>query len=264
MQNEVYTFGRRAYSLGNIYYINFSTGIDLIGMEVKYHPNCFTPQWKKHSRMGFSENSNNTRTSETASGDDDQALKMIFEELNRGLIKGKGYTSTIIFNRYLSLNGTKSKKKLMALIRQQFQEVEFVEAKHANQPCVVVPNISKTETMQTLLEVASSEKYTPLYTASSEASELHKICANIKSEIDKVPEFKQYRHLDIHLYKEHIPQSLYFLISCLLSKDEEPNEIVVNSICQDIIYAYSNKKNIPPKHISVGLMVHQETRSITT
>lgn len=48
--------------------------------------------------------------------------------------------------------------------------------------------------------------------------------------MDRVPKFTEYKNLDMHSYKKDIPQSLLFLITLLVSKDEEANEIIVNSI----------------------------------
>lgn len=95
---------------------------DLNAMEVKYHPNCFTPQWKKYCHtlhVG----------STTALSSKDEALHCLLEELNKGLKKGKGYSAITIFNRYVCLNGTKARKRLIQLVTDHFgNEVEFIEA----------------------------------------------------------------------------------------------------------------------------------------
>lgn len=99
----------------------------------------------------------------------EEALNTLLEELNKGLKKGKWFSSATIFNRNLCLNGTKSRKRLMRLVTEHFGgEVEHVEAKRANEPYLLIPKITKAETVQCLAEIASSEKYTPIYTGASQ------------------------------------------------------------------------------------------------
>lgn len=49
------------------------------------------------------------------------------------------------------------------------------------------------------------------------------------------------------------------MILCDFSDENKDNEIL--SIAQNIIFAYSNGKVMTPKHVAVGLAVHQATRS---
>ena len=73
------------------------------------------------------------------------------------------------------------------------------------------------------------------------------------------------------LDKEHvakvIPQSLYTFLSVLFGEtdvlDEESSQLDdhITSIAQDICYLVSKKKKLTPKHIGLGLTLHQATRS---
>lgn len=63
-----------------------------------------------------------------------------------------------------------------------------------------------------------------------------------------------------------IPETLYmFIILILTGEDEEQDDdssnCVTLSICRDTVYAVSKRKRLMPKHVGVGMSIHQATRS---
>ena len=64
-----------------------------------------------------------------------------------------------------------------------------------------------------------------------------------------------------------IPESLFLFLSILLSEesDEQGDDKYVKrtalSISQDLVYAISKRKKLTPKHVGLGLALHQATRS---
>ncbi|CAG9760246.1 unnamed protein product [Ceutorhynchus assimilis] len=109
-----------------------------------------------------------------------------------------------------------------------------------------------------------TEQSYPVLTVQSDLSVLHKICYDIRVQMDKIPDYKDLRNLDIRNYKQFIPNTLYFLINLLVTWDETQatnNDTRVLAICQDIIYTYSEGRKRTQKHIGLGIMIHQETRS---
>ncbi len=61
-----------------------------------------------------------------------------------------------------------------------------------------------------------------------------------------------------------VPESLFMLISFLCAGDQEDDvnmKTRILSICQDIVFLVSRGCKLTPKHIGLGLTVHQATRS---
>ena len=65
-----------------------------------------------------------------------------------------------------------------------------------------------------------------------------------------------------------VPKSLFMLVSLLCTgSQEEENEADTDlktrvlSICQDIVFVASRGRKLTPKHLGLGLTVHQATRS---
>ena len=68
--------------------------------------------------------------------------------------------------------------------------------------------------------------------------------------------------------KDIVPKSLFILVSLLCAgSQEEENEAATDlktrvlSICRDIVFVASRGRKFLPKHLGLGLTVHQATRS---
>ena len=79
-----------------------------------------------------------------------------------------------------------------------------------------------------------------------------------------------WKGIDLAHVEQVIPNSLYFFLRLLfgsiklahegIEKDCEIDQTVC-SIAQDIVYGVSNRRKLTPKHVGLGLAVHQATRS---
>ena len=85
----------------------------------------------------------------------------------------------------------------------------------------------------------------------------------IRNDLDEMPEHLDYWQGIDHV-KTIIPESLFLFLSLIFGgtnifNDEQDNEKKkkVCSIAQDIIYCASNSKKLTPKHIGLGLTLHQ-------
>ncbi|KAK4877224.1 hypothetical protein RN001_009730 [Aquatica leii] len=206
---------------------------DLIAMEVKYH-------------IGY------------------EALTLVQDEIKTGIEKGKGFSVTSIFKRYLALGGSRSKRVIIQKIKHHFgSKIEIIKPKKVNESSIVIPSVPKSDAIHSFIKVSSvsTESSSSMCIGNSELSQIHKICMDIGKELDNIPDHLDYRELSVDAYQKYIPHSLSWIIGLLISVDEKENGSGVTSICQDIIYNRFKGKRLTPKHIGLGIMVHQETRS---
>ena len=93
---------------------------------------------------------------------------------------------------------------------------------------------------------------------------------HIRNELENTGHNSGWGGIDSQHVRPIIPESLYLFISILLGgtnmldNDQTLIDKLHNNICstaQDIIYLASAKKKLTPKHIGLGLTLHQATRS---
>lgn len=94
------------------------------------------------------------------------------------------------------------------------------------------------------MEASSADDYQSMYNGTSETSVIHKVCGDIKTQMRKIPDFKQFKNLDTNAYQQLIPEGLMWIVSLLISDEENVNEDRMLGICQDLIVAYSKQKKI--------------------
>ena len=88
--------------------------------------------------------------------------------------------------------------------------------------------------------------------------------------LDTPGHFGIWKGIDLAHVEQVIPNSLYFFLRLLfgsinvahegIEKDCEIDQTVC-SIAQDIVYGVSNRRRLTPKHVGLGLALHQATRS---
>lgn len=71
---------------------------DLIASEIKYHAACVSTELRNLNKKSIG----NTNIKKT----DNEALGKLFEEMEKGLEKGKGYSTKSIGKRYREISGT--------------------------------------------------------------------------------------------------------------------------------------------------------------
>ena len=75
-----------------------------------------------------------------------------------------------------------------------------------------------------------------------------------------------WKGIDLAHVEQVIPHSLYFFLRLLFASINVAHEGIeidqtVCSIAQDIVYGVSNRRKLTPKHVGLGLVLHQATRS---
>lgn len=231
---------------------------DLIASEIKYHASCVSTELR------------NIQDKPSASGKrkleiENEALQQLFSEMEKGFEHGKGYSTTSVTRRYREIGGDVdlSDRLLVKKIEEHFgDDIELVRSIRQNEPRMFLKKFSKEQAIETILQHTETEA-SNLSCGVSELQILTKICQSIKSEINEIPTNAEFKNLKINEYKKYIPNNLYFLISLLVCNESRSDikENQILSICQDIIFACSNGRTYTPKHIGLGMLVHQETRS---
>ncbi|KAK4881851.1 hypothetical protein RN001_005170 [Aquatica leii] len=212
---------------------------DLIAMEVKYHIGCLLGEMR-----------NSTTTKKTK----DEALTLVQNEIKTGIEKGNGFSVTSIFKRYLALGGSRSKRVIIQKVKHHFgSKIEIIKPKKVNESSIVIPSVPKSDAIHSFIKVSSvsTESSSSMFIGNSELSQIYKICMDIRKELDNIPDHLDYRELSVDAYQKYIPHSLSWIIGLLISVDEKEN-------------GSGNRfkeKRLTPKHIGLGIMVHQETRS---
>ncbi|VEN36170.1 unnamed protein product [Callosobruchus maculatus] len=234
---------------------------DLIASEIKYHGTCLTSELRHISKNEQGDSANGRRNLNS----ENEALQRLLTEMEQGFEKGKVYTTTAVSKRYREIDGNVelSDRLLIKKITEYFKnDIELVKSVRQNEPRMFVKKFSKQQAIDTIIHYAETET-SSLTCGASELQILTKICQNIRSKIEKIPKNADLANLRISDYRRHIPDDLYLIISLLVSNEpsRKTKEIEILNICQDIIFACSNRKKYTPKHIGLGLLVHQETRS---
>lgn len=155
---------------------------DLIAIEVKYHASCFNTEWKKCKKV----------TEKQPKTKSDQALIKLYKILTKGFLQQKGFGITSVYNKYLELGGYKSKRHLVRLIQLKFGDnnIESVKSKSANRTDIIMTKTTKDETVNALIEEPfTSYAHIPILNTPSELSHIHKIVADIRTEMVNIPEY---------------------------------------------------------------------------
>lgn len=111
----------------------------------------------------------------------------------------------------MELKGQKSKRQLVRQILKKFvgTEVEMVKSKQRNEEFVIIPKKTKDETNQTLLEEKMNQTFYPVINTASDISHFHKICCDIKTGMDKIPDYIKTTKIWTLFYKTYVnPQSM--------------------------------------------------------
>ncbi|KAK4882604.1 hypothetical protein RN001_005923 [Aquatica leii] len=236
---------------------------DLIAMEVKYHIGCLLGEMRNVKKI--TPKSNKTENQQQQKKSKDEALTLVQDEIKTGIEKGKGFSVTSIFKRYLALGGSRSKRVIIQKVKHHFgSKIEIIKPKKVDESSIVIPSVPKSDAIHSFIKVSSSvstESSSSMFIGNSELSQIHKICKDIGKELDNIPDHLDYRELSADAYQKYIPHSLSWIIGLLISVDEKENGSGVTRICQNIIYNRFKGKRLTPKHNGLGIMVHQETRS---
>ena len=97
---------------------------------------------------------------------------------------------------------------------------------------------------------------------------LHRVSVKVKADIRESPRHDVIGGIDQHHAEKTVPDSLYILLRLLCVNDddsenenEQSRHTKLLSIAQNIIFLASGGRRPTPKHIGIGVAVHQATRS---
>ena len=248
--------------------------IDLVASDARYHLKCYVRFLRKHTSDGTSYNDNPQKV----------CIERVAEELKCGMRSGAVYTLLDVWERYSQLlsefqvdagsyrvHKTWFKRKLHRLLDGQ---VEFVAQLEPHQPQLVFPSVSAKIVVQALKQTQDeledtrsqqglhSSNFTD--TETEEMLALHHTALRIRADIKELPQFNNCARVNQKDAAKLVPQSLYMFLSVLLTGDPDEDEEdgwPPCSIAQDLVYGVTKGQSLTPKHIGLGLAIHQATRS---
>ena len=253
---------------------------DLVAEDCLYHPTCekrFYRRLEKHSE------------SEEISPQELCLQKVAFE-LRLGFDNLEVYTLQAVWERYsdllLAMGETSGsyrdnrKRFKCALETQMPGELQFVPQLSPREPLLIFPLKSAAEIVQLLKKsidnpAESQESESVLNEGAVHVSEsqnmlyMYHVAQKLRQEILSSDGYNNCMGINSENAANCIPESLYVFLRLLCTgKDPYENENedlsvrrCVLSISQDIMFGASKGKLLTPKHIGLGLTVHQATRS---
>lgn len=250
---------------------------DLVAADARYHLQCYVQFNRKVSNS----------SSSTAQTPRDICMEKVAAEVSVGIARGDIYTLLDVWDRYSSLlsefeidagiyrdNKSRLKEKLLRLLPGQ---IEFVPQLNPHQPQLLFSAKSSKIAIQRLKQTSdemetksSMDDLRPTQFSNSETDELlalHHAALHIRGDINSCPNLEDCTLITMENAEKVVPQTLFLFISILLTGDA--NEVddddfvkrTALSISQDIAYAVSKRKKLTPKHLGLGLAIHQATRS---
>ena len=249
---------------------------DLIADDGKYHLTCYTNFLRRYE---------NNDAYDSGQKLDYEAVSFnnTMDELKKGLSESNIYHLSAVWDRYCDFMkdfgedpGMYRSNRFKERIQKRLEgQVEFVQPLDPHHSLMLFPPISKDVAMNALLENVSDED-TGLASLCTEEipdkdaelySWLYRVAVKVRGDLVATPGHSFIGGIDTEHAEAIVPDSLYVLLRLLcsdfLEEDTAPEKIheKVLSIAQDIIYTASSGKKLTPKHLGIGLSVHQMTRS---
>jgi hypothetical protein len=258
---------------------------DLIAAEGKYHQRCWVEFQRKVDSLTHGRNSTVVN---------DVCMDTLCSEITEGLTKGHVYTLNDIWKRYLEIcHGANTEPLLKYTSRRKtFADAvietvgpicQSVRPLNPKASLLLFPSCQSNymianqlaSQLQSSAESSAEDDYSTLGTLRKHTSDLDIMHAamQIAMDLEDTPGHESgWTGIDIEHSTKIIPDSLFLFLSVLFggvrsldptaekaSNDKQTTAIL--SIAQDIIYQASNHKKLTPKHVGLGLTVHQATRS---
>lgn len=246
---------------------------DLIAAEGKYHLICYRAFFRKY------------QSSTSGPGADPYAIYLdnVADELRTGLARGEIYNLKTVWERYCALvedfdlepgiyKSYNFKTKLDKLLKGK---ALFVQSLSPTEPLMVFPEMTAEVAFQNIRKTMRDEQE-----SQDDTKEMSMACENeilswlywvslkIKADIRESPIHEVIGGIDQRHAEQVVPESLYLLLRLLCTDDadqenvdEQPLNTKLLSIAQDIVFLASGGQRPTPKHIGIGVAVHQATRS---
>ena len=263
--------------------IRLANVVDLVAAEAKYHLKCLV-QFDRRVK----------KQAETPDQKTDAALNQLCDSLQEGLCEGQVFDMAKVWKQYKDLcerenismpprylSRRKSfyddvQKKLGTNIRfLQPLDVKgsllMYQSGKADELLTKYLTSNPVDSAESSSDSDDSSNPNTLNDDNKILNELVHTALKIRSDLEKTPGHSAaWGGIDQEHVKYVIPDSLYMFLSVLLGgltmldTEEAIDSLKKSSVCsiaQDIVFAVSNRKKLTPKHIGLGLALHQATRS---
>ncbi len=256
---------------------------DLIADEGKYHLKCYA----KFQRT----------TAQQQPKQQEKESCVIFDEvmsvLQSGISKGNVYSFksvwTYFCRRYDSAYGVEPETFKSDRFRTRIKDclgdkVVFIQPLNPSESLLIISADLGEAALQSLLQEnqendANYEKgglgadgLKDVDLDTELLSWLFRVAIKVRHDIKVTPGQESIGTIDMQSAEEVVPDTLYMLIRMLCAgdvdtTDESNNELNIDlktkilSICQDIVFLVSKGRKYTPKHVGIGVTVHQATRS---
>ncbi|MES9884488.1 MAG: hypothetical protein ABW185_26890, partial [Sedimenticola sp.] len=255
---------------------------DLVARKAKYHLYCYT----NFFRCQLEE----TERTESVHG---TVFVTLTTELRIGIANGHIYSMNDVCDRYTALlqdagiedvkHGSQ-KQKLKAKLLQHFgTKITFIKQCDRTEPELIFPAVPLSEIADMYCGIPTTqgdiddECLGLIHIDESDNSNdfhrsLHHVTAKIRSDLNSSAGHTDCRNISTDAATKVVPDSLYLFLRMLFEgtdddDDDNGHAITENtrrkvlSIGQDVVFACSESRKLTPKHIGIGLTVHQATRS---
>lgn len=255
---------------------------DLVAADCKYHLQCYTEFMRKMEGEKISCDNPDPR---------DLCLGTLGHEISIGVTKGEIYSLLDVWKRYCALlaefqieagsykeNKKGFKEKLQHLLQGN---IEFVSQIDPHEPQILFPTVPTKIVVQALKETKDElgAMVEPGLCSSQFINEdaaklltLHHAALQIRADIKDLSCYDNCATVNIEDTTHIVPQSLYLFLSVLLTGDTQVGQAedvdaatrrLALSFAQDIVHAVTKGKTLTPKHVGLGMTIHQATRSRT-
>ena len=268
--------------------VRMANVVDLIAAEGKYHKQCF---------VEFERRVNKTK--ERHSRCSDPVLNVLGDILLEGLSVGNMYDMGTAWERYVELCSAENQAIPDSYMsrRQTFytalQNVigdkgSFIRPRNRKAPLLLYPSDNSQYVIACALSDISDRKdncneddaptIREQLPSVNELQEIVHSALQLRADLERMPGHdKAWRGLTADAVEAIVPDSLYLFLSVLFggsdvletgTDDQGEIETSANAkkqrilnIAQDIVFALSKGKKLTPKHVGLGMTLHQATRS---
>ena len=249
---------------------------DLIAAEGKYHLKCYARFLRNTER--------NAQCSETDDANRcfEEVMTLLRERLSQGHILSLKavwtYFSHQLAEKYQLFPGdyrsNRFKERIQAFLGE---DIAFVSPLNPSEPHLIVYGNLGEVALRSLLTTPINESDDD--DLNGDATEdvdldaellswLYRVAVKVHHDIKISPNHDCIRKISKASAEEIVPESLFMLISLLCSgyqegfqESHDDVKTRILSICQDIIFLSSRGHTLTPKHVGIGLTIHQATRS---
>ena len=257
---------------------------DLIAEDCKYHLKCYT-RFLRNTQKIPRDNQEKGKAEITCF---EEVMSLLHQRLSEGHIYSIKAVWTYYSNRleqkYQVQSGIYRSNRFKDRIQEFLGDTaSFISPLNPSQPHLIVSSNLGEAALCSLLTEPNLSLQTEhgscndeLYNDAIEdidvevelLSWLYRVAVKVHHDVKSAPTHDCIGNINQESAEEIVPESLFILISLLCTgcqreenKGDADLKARVLSICQDIVFLASRGRKLTPKHLGLGLTVHQATRS---